>query len=290
MQHGPQLVSHPAAFGSAVACARTLSQPATFTNPLLPVGPDPWVIFHDGFYYYMNSTQGNLTIRKTRDITGLDHAQKQVVWTPPATGPYSHEIWAPELHRLDGKWYIYFAADDGSNDHHRIYVLENGAADPIEGSWTFKGKVADPSDKWAIDATVFTLRGRNYLVWSGWQGDTNGVQSLYIARLKNPWTIEGQRVRLSTPDHPWEKVGDFGWNGKVLAPAACRRQRRSGDSAARRPDFSGLLRERLLDQLLRTRHGQPAPRRRSHECNGLDQVGPPGLLAESRGPRLRHRP
>lgn len=199
----------------AASCAH--AQPATFHNPLLPSGPDPWVISHDGFYYYTNSTGTNLTLWKTRDITDLAHAQKRVVWTPPATGPYSHEIWAPELHRLDGKWYLYFAADDGSNDHHRLWVLENDAADPIHGNWTFKGKVADPTDKWAIDATVFTLQGRNYIVWSGWEGDTNGVQSLYIARLKNPWTVEGRRVRLSTPDHPWEKVGDFGWDGKVLS-------------------------------------------------------------------------
>src|ERR1700759_2897692 len=79
-----------------------------FHNPLLPSGPDPWVTSRNGFYYYMNTTGRNLTIWKTRDITDLAHAEKKVVWTPPDEGPYSHEIWAPELHLLDGKWYIYF--------------------------------------------------------------------------------------------------------------------------------------------------------------------------------------
>jgi hypothetical protein len=97
----------------------------TFHNPLLPTGPDPWVTSHNGFYYYMNTTGRNLTIWKTRDITDLAHAEKKIVWTPPAEGPYSHDIWAPELHFLDGKWYIYFAADGGGNASHRIYVLEN---------------------------------------------------------------------------------------------------------------------------------------------------------------------
>src|SRR3984957_18874636 len=73
----------------------------TFHNPLLPSGPDPWVITHNGFYYYMNTTGQNLTVWKTRDITDLAHAEKKVVWPPPPTGPYSHEIWAPELHLLD---------------------------------------------------------------------------------------------------------------------------------------------------------------------------------------------
>lgn len=187
-----------------------------FFNPLLLTGADPWVIFHDGFYYYMNSTSTNLTIWKTRDITDLAHARKRIVWTPPPNLPYSQEVWAPELHFLGGMWYIYFAADDGLNDHHRIWVLENTSPDPLEGTWTLKGKVADPTDKWAIDPTILEKDGVNYILWSGWKGDTNGVQSIYIARLKDPWTIEGQRVLLSTPEYPWEKVGDFGSAGPVL--------------------------------------------------------------------------
>src|SRR5690348_13240502 len=97
----------------------------TFTNPLLPTGPDPWVIYKDGFYYYMNTTGMNLTIWKTRSIADLKTAEKKVVWRPPASGPYSHEVWAPELHFLDAKWYIYFAADAGTNQTHRVWVIEN---------------------------------------------------------------------------------------------------------------------------------------------------------------------
>ncbi len=157
----------------------------------------------------MQSTGKNLTIWKTRDVTGLRDAEKKVVWTPPATGPYSHDIWAPELHYLGGKWYIYFAADAGTNQSHRIWVIENASRDPLEGTWTMKGKLADPSDKWAIDATVFENRHKLYELWSGWAGDVDGTQSIYIAQLKNPWTIEGNRVRLSTPEFSWEKIGDL---------------------------------------------------------------------------------
>lgn len=187
----------------------TVAQSNTFHNPLLPSGADPWVTSYGGFYYYMNTTGRNLTIWKTRDMTDLAKAEKKVVWTPPATGPYSHDIWAPELHRLDGKWYIYFAADAGRNESHRIYVIENASADPLEGQWTFKGKVADATDKWAIDASVFENKGRNYMIWSGWEGDADGEQRIYIARMKNPWTIDSKRTMLSYPQHPWERVGDL---------------------------------------------------------------------------------
>ena len=131
------------------------SSSKTFTNPLLPSGPDPWVMSYKGTYYFMATTGINLTLRATPDITDLVHAQKRIVWTPPATGPYSHEIWAPEIHRFDDKWYIYFAADAGHNETHRIYVLENPAEDPMQGEWTFKGQIADRTDKWAIDASAF---------------------------------------------------------------------------------------------------------------------------------------
>jgi GH43 family beta-xylosidase len=184
------------------------SSSSTFTNPLLPTGPDPWVEYRDGFYYYMNTVGTNLTVWRTHNIADLGSAERKVVWTPPATGPYSHDIWAPEIHFLSGKWYIYFAADGRTNQTHRIWVVENASPDPFQGEWTFKGKVTDASDKWAIDASVFEDQGQLYLIWSGWEDDVNGAQSIYIARMKNPWTVEGPRARVSTPEYPWEKVGD----------------------------------------------------------------------------------
>jgi GH43 family beta-xylosidase len=194
--------------GSSAQLSAGVASGATFKNPVLPSGPDPWVEYKDGFYYYMNTTGKNLTVWKTRSIADLATAEKKIVWTPPATGPYSHDIWAPEIHFLEGKWYIYFAADAKENTTHRIWAIENSSPDPLQGEWKLKGKVTDASDKWAIDASVFEDRGKLYLIWSGWEGDENGTQSIYIARLKNPWTVDSPRTRVSTPQFPWEKVGD----------------------------------------------------------------------------------
>ncbi|MBV9759572.1 MAG: glycoside hydrolase family 43 protein [Acidobacteriaceae bacterium] len=181
----------------------------TFTNPIRDSGPDPWIEYRDGAYFLMTTTGHDLTIWKSSTLGGLKNAPPHPVWAPPsATAPYASDVWAPELHWMDGKWYIYFAGDaDKRNDTHRIWVLENPASDPTEGTWTMKGELADPSDKWAIDPSVFENNGRWYVVWSGWPGDTDGVQNIYIARLKNPWTIEGNRVLLSTPTYEWEEHG-----------------------------------------------------------------------------------
>ena len=178
-----------------------------FTNPLLQVGPDPWVVYWKGFYYYSNSSGKNLTLRKTADITNLRDAEKKAVWTPEPGHPWSNELWAPELHRWGNKWYIYFAADAGKNASHRIYVVENESDDPIEGTWILKGKIADSSDRWAIDATTFELSGEHYLVWSGWKGPHDGEQDLFIAHMSNPWTIDSPRTLISRPRYPWELHG-----------------------------------------------------------------------------------
>lgn len=182
----------------------------TFTNPVLPSGADPWNIYKDGYYYYTQTTGSHLAIWKTKDLTELRLAQKKVIWTPPAGTTYSKELWAPELHFLQGKWYMYFAADDGVNDHHRIYVVENPSADPTQGEWTFKGQVNDAANKWAIDATILEHKGKMYMLWSGWEGDKNGMQSIYIAQMSNPWTISSKRVRLSSPTYKWESNSGIG--------------------------------------------------------------------------------
>jgi GH43 family beta-xylosidase len=178
-----------------------------FTNPLLPSGPDPWVIQKDTNYYYTHTVGDRLVIYKTSKMSALKNAAITTIWTPPVSGPYSKDIWAPELHYLQSKWYMYFSADDGDNSTHRIYVLENSADDPTSGDWVFKGKVSDSSNHWAIDATVFTYHSQLYMLWSGWPSTINTEQDIYIARMSNPWTISSVGVRISQPSFPWEKAG-----------------------------------------------------------------------------------
>lgn len=209
------------ALGWLLSCTKSSDDPAvvppvvtppvtatTFTNPLLPVGPDPWVTQKDGFYYYMHTTGRNLTLWKTAKMSELGSAVSTVIWSPPATGPNARDIWAPELHFLDGKWYVYFTAGPGSCcAGQRLWVLENANADPTTGTWVEKGQLAVPGqDLWAIDATILEQNGNRYLVWSG-QETGSDQQNLYIGRLSNPWTLTGPRVQLSHPQYGWELNG-----------------------------------------------------------------------------------
>ena len=187
----------------------TQPTPTTFTNPLLNNGPDPWVYQKDGNYYYMATTGGDVTIRKTAKMSELGAAPSYRVWTPQANASNSRDVWAPELHFLDGKWYIYYTAGPGNCcGGQRSWVLENDNPDPTKGAWTEKGRLASPTeDYWAIDVTVFEQGGSRYALWSGQPGPNNDEQRLYISRMSNPWTLTGPRVQLSRPELSWELNG-----------------------------------------------------------------------------------
>lgn len=72
-----------------------------------------------------------------------------------------------------------------------------------------KGKLTTPGDKWSIDGTVYNHSGQLYLLWSGWEGDINFQQNIYICAMSNPWTTRGKRVKTSSPQLEWETHGDL---------------------------------------------------------------------------------
>lgn len=190
-----------------------LSASVIYTNPLPSIDNgsyyDPWVIHIGGYYYYCGSNGGQLWITQSATLENLLQQTKTFIFTPPGGTEFSHNLWAPELHYLNGRWYVYFAADNGTNDNHRMYVLEGGsnAGNPLDGTYSMKAKLSAVTDRWAIDGSPFSYNGQLYFVWSGWEGTTNVSQYLYIAQMSNPYTISGERVEISRPDHNWEKVG-----------------------------------------------------------------------------------
>jgi GH43 family beta-xylosidase len=181
-----------------------------FTNPIASSGADPYVFLYKGFYYYTQTEGNKISLWKMDNMGSLDKAEKKIIWEAPSEiNEYSREIWAPEVINIDGKWYAYFSADDGDNNHHRIFILQNSSDDPFKGVWEFKGKLNLADDKWAIDADVFYFNKQLYVIWSGWEGDLNGQQNIYISKMLDPLNAENKRVCLSTPELNWEVNGDL---------------------------------------------------------------------------------
>lgn len=179
----------------------------TYMNPLFQEGSDPSAVLHNRKYYYTHGTESNVMLWETEDITDMAQAVCKVVWQPQDSSEASH-LWAPEIHYIDGKWYIYYAADDGNTDNHQLYVLENTSPDPMKGEFRMKGSImTNPEWNWGIQATTFEHRGVRYLLWSGWpkRRISAETQCIYIARMKDPWTLDTPRVLISKPEYEWER-------------------------------------------------------------------------------------
>jgi GH43 family beta-xylosidase len=178
---------------------------------VLGSGADPFLTVVDGRYYDVRSTTDGkgVALRSSASLTTLANAPAEVIFRGGTDGSPCCEWWAPELHQIGDRWYVYVAADDGDNADHRSYVLE---ADAIEGPYRFAGPLLLPGNRWAIDATVFAVPdGRRYVAWSGWPGRTNGQQNLYLAELAGPTTVRGRPALVSAPELDWElKAGTVG--------------------------------------------------------------------------------
>ncbi|MDI1336660.1 MAG: glycoside hydrolase family 43 protein [Lacunisphaera sp.] len=197
----------------ALLCAATgapAAEPPVYANPLVLQRADPWVYRHsDGYYYFMGTVPeyDRLELRRAKTLQALGGAEANTIWTKHATGAMGSHIWAPEIHFINDKWYVYFAAGAAEKVWDiRIYVLENSSANPLEGEWIEKGQLNTGWESFALDATTFEHKGVNYLLWAQKDPKIRGNTNLYLAKMDTPWSITGAAVMLSRPEFPWEQV------------------------------------------------------------------------------------
>ena len=186
-----------------------------WVNPLIRQRADPFVLRHsDGYYYFTASVPeyDRLELRRARDIAGLAAARPVDVWRKSESGPLSNLIWAPEIHHVNGAWYIYFAAAPSRQIknglfQHRIFIVSTSAANPLDGEWELEGRLDTGMDTFSLDTTSFQYQGRQYLVWAQKDLAIPGNSNLYIAPMAVPWQLSGPAIMLSRPEFDWETQG-----------------------------------------------------------------------------------
>lgn len=194
-----------------------MAKELVFNQTWIPQRADPYVYKHtDGQYYFTASVPAydRIVLRRASSLAELADAQEHTIWLAHESGPMSKHIWAPELHYVFGKWYIYFAGGEQEDIWKiRPYVLECQGPNPICDAWVEKGKMgAAPEDEFSfqafsLDATVFENKGQHYYVWAEKVGVGRQISNLYIARMKNGYTLDTVQVLLTTPDYDWERHG-----------------------------------------------------------------------------------
>ncbi len=183
----------------------------TVINPIVKQRADPWVYKHTDGYYYMTASvpeYDRIELRRATTIQGLSTATPTVIWRRPASGEMGGHIWAPEIHFIDGRWFIYFSAGTSSNVFAiRLYILECSAANPVTGQWVVKGQLKTGWESFTLDATTFEHNGTRYLVWAQSHPDIKSNSNLYIAKMNSPYSITGTPVMLTKPEYSWETIG-----------------------------------------------------------------------------------
>lgn len=178
---------------------------------------DPYVYKHtDGTYYFTASLPDydGIALRKADKLFNLKDAPEKMIWKKHDKGIMSFHVWAPELHFIFGKWYIYFAAGDVDDIWAiRPYVLECQGDDPFNDEWIEKGMMQcsdeDPFSfrAFSLDGTVLENHGEYYFIWAEKVGVGKQISILYIAKMESATKLSTVQVLLTTPDYDWERVG-----------------------------------------------------------------------------------
>ncbi|MBR1441560.1 MAG: family 43 glycosylhydrolase [Lachnospiraceae bacterium] len=191
-----------------------------YNKPFIEQRADPFVTCHEGengeeTYYFTASVPSydKIVLRKSDTLLSLADAEEVTIWNCHESGDMSKHIWAPELHFLDGTWYIYFAASRQEDIWRlRPYVLECTGPDPVKDTWIERGMIQCSDDDiysfrgFSLDSTVFENHGTRYYVWAEKVAAGVGISNLYIAKMETPLKLSTPQVLLTTPDYDWERV------------------------------------------------------------------------------------
>ena len=192
-----------------------------YQNPFITERADPFITkLSDGYYYftasypaYKSAENGydRIILRRSRTVEGLAAAEEKAIWVAHKEGIMARHIWAPEIHEIDGRIYIFFAGANSDDVWHiRPYMLRLEGNNPMEDSWTELGKVkASEGDdvsfnSFSLDMTHFEHKGKHYLIWAEIIGDS----SLFMAEIdpKEPDVLTSKPILLTKPEYDWEKV------------------------------------------------------------------------------------
>jgi GH43 family beta-xylosidase len=204
-------VAGAAAAGFAHPLLARRPRDETIVNPLIRQRADAQIALQaDGLYTFTASVPAydRVILRRATTIAGLAAAPETVLWRRPASGKMAGHIWAPEIHQIDGRWYVYVAAGDADDVFHiRTYVLQCDGPDPVTGAWSVLGQLETPWDTFTLDSTSFVHRGTRYLCWAQKEPGIDTNSNLYLAPLATPTTLAAKPTRLTVPTLPWEIQG-----------------------------------------------------------------------------------
>lgn len=212
-----------------------------YPDPFIKYRADPHITKgSDGYYYFTASYPINggydpegydrIVLRRSRTLEGLagtvgldgqaEHGVHEIViWDEQNAATNGRNIWAPEIHQIKGKWYVFFTASTSKTDVWAIrpaVIACGGDGDPFKPeNWDLEAQFNVPVtgdtmafNSFSLDMTCFESGGIYYVAWA--QYVDSGYSSLLIATIdpEHPWMLTSKSVKLSVPSYAWEKATD----------------------------------------------------------------------------------
>ena len=176
-------------------------------DPKHPAVHDPVMALGEDGRYYIFSTGMGISVmsssdlevwRKEKPVFGREDLQ----WAHDSIKGFRGHVWAPDICRRDGKWWLYYSCSTFGKNRSAIGVATNKTLDPTSSDYKWEDLgpviVSHPhKDKWnAIDPNFITDHetGEEYLTFgSFWDGIQ--LVPLQDGRIK---TEGGKQVRPKT--------------------------------------------------------------------------------------------
>lgn len=190
-----------------------------YKTPFIIERADPHVYKHtDGLYYMTASVPAYdlIEVRCGKTLEELETNEVKNVWFKhkAGTGEQSELIWAPEVHYVEGEFYIYYAASHTTKEHdydktfqHRMYAIKCSGQNPMEDEWEECGQIITRQDSFCLDATVCQTSTGNYYIWAQKEIGSDSNSNIYIAKMLTPTTLSDKQVCISKPELYWETRG-----------------------------------------------------------------------------------
>ena len=196
---------------------------STKTEIFIKDRADPFITKgSDGFYYFTASypmygesdSEGydRIILRRSETIDGLAQADEKTIWHENNSDTAFRFIWAPEIHEINSKWYILFAASGSKNNVWDIdcHIIMCNGNDPYNDNWIDIGKFTAYEEDdfsfrgFSLDMTHFECNGTHYVAWAQNGGNSN----VYLATVNpdKPWKISCPAMLLTKPEYDWERV------------------------------------------------------------------------------------
>ena len=180
----------------------------TYTNPIINQGlADPNIKYENGFYYLLATGKAldnrYIPIYRSKDLVSWEFVRGAVERGGKTDWNYRN-FWAPEVYKIDNKFYLYYTAspeESPANSGNRIGLA---VADSIQGPYLDKGVIVPHA---AIDGHVYFEKEKPMCIFYTIEhGNKDGLKAgqIYVDKLISPTQVAGEPVQIIS-HHRWQE-------------------------------------------------------------------------------------